>query len=385
MVNYNNGQPVDTDGDKLPDYRDLDSENDGIPDVREGGANDQDLDANDGRIYGFIDGNSDGLDDSIGNSPLPVPDTDGDGVSDYLDYDSDNDGLKDLVEGGGIDVDNNGLVDEMVDINTDGYDDQLAITPLTIPDTNGDTIPDFRDAKERVVDPPPVVANYSELETGLKGVGGVGAMSPVFPLLLIVSLFCLVMRSKSKLSGMKALSGSVFAVVLGSGTLWATPASAEAAELDMPDHQSSSQRVFEWQSRWYGGLGIGLSNLEPDSNGTVYSVEDKRSQGGRAFIGYDLFKRLSLEGYYSDLGEAKIAGVGAIPGGAIEYQDVGLSALYYLYKQNLNHEGFGLFGKMGAGRMRNQSDLPFNRLKDYHLLWGGGIEYAFKKVWPNRG
>ncbi len=179
---------------------------------------------------------------------------------------------------------------------------------------------------------------------------------------------------------MKFLSVSVLAVTLGSGVICAAPVSAEAIGLDVPKSQSSDQDIFEWRSRWYGGLGIGLSNLEPDPNGTIYSVEDKRGNGGRAYIGYDLFKRLSLEGYYSDLGEAKLA-----PNGIIEYQDVGLSALYYLYKQGLNHEGFGLFGKMGAGRMRNQADVPFNRLKDYHLLWGGGIEYAFKNGLALRG
>ncbi len=371
-----NPLPVpDTDRDTLPDYRDLDSENDGIPDVREGGAVDRDIDANDGRIYQFEDNDGDGLDDGVASLPLTVPDTDGDGVLDYLDYDTDGDGLNDLVEGGGIDVDNNGIVDDFTDTNArDGYDDRLANNRLILPDTDDDGIHDFRDAKKRIVVVPP---SPSELETGLNGVG---AMGPLLPLLLIVSLFSLVMRRTLQPKNVKVLSVSVLAVVLGSGTLWTTPASASAIGLDLPAQQNSDKNIIEWQSRWYAGLGIGLSNLEPGSNGTAYSIEDKRSQGGRVYIGYDLFKRLSLEGYYSDLGEAKIA-----PNGTIEYQDVGLSALYYLYKQGLNHEGFGLFGKMGAGRMRNQSDLPFNRLKDYHLLWGGGIEYAFENGFALRG
>jgi len=43
-------------------------------------------------------------------------DTDGDGVSDHRDLDSDNDGLGDVVEAGGIDTDNNNLIDGTVNL-----------------------------------------------------------------------------------------------------------------------------------------------------------------------------------------------------------------------------------------------------------------------------
>ena len=55
-------QGVPTPGDGTPDYRDTDSDNDGIPDSFEG--------------------------DSTGG-----PDTDGDGTPDFQDTDSDNDGI----------------------------------------------------------------------------------------------------------------------------------------------------------------------------------------------------------------------------------------------------------------------------------------------------
>ncbi len=195
-----NPLPVpDSDGDTLFDFRDLDSENDGIPDVREGGAVDRDLDANDGRIYQFLDEDRDGLDDGVTRLPLTVPDTDGDGIMDYLDYDTDGDGLNDLVEGGGIDVDNNGIVDDFTDIDVrDGYDDRIASNPLALPDTDKDGVHDFRDAKVRIVTPTPPPADSAKLETGLKGIGGAGSMGPTLPLLLVVSLLCLVARRKQK-------------------------------------------------------------------------------------------------------------------------------------------------------------------------------------------
>ena len=80
----------DTDGDGKPDYLDIDSDNDGIFDVVEGGDgnldtnNDGVIDSND---TGYADVDGDGMDD---NSELtPVLDSDGDGKADYVDIDSD--------------------------------------------------------------------------------------------------------------------------------------------------------------------------------------------------------------------------------------------------------------------------------------------------------
>ncbi len=58
----------DSDGDQVPDYQDLDSDNDGLPDSVEAGDS---------------------------NPSTPPRDADGDGIPDYLDRDSDNDGVAD--------------------------------------------------------------------------------------------------------------------------------------------------------------------------------------------------------------------------------------------------------------------------------------------------
>ncbi|WP_041391870.1 Ig-like domain-containing protein [Pleurocapsa sp. PCC 7327] len=142
-----NGDPTrDTDGDGIPDSFDLDSDNDGIADLVEAGG----VDANgDGIIDNFVDSNGNGLADSQEGSPLPVPDTDGDGVQDFQDLDSDNDGITDVVEAGGIDANGDGIIDNFVDSNSDGIADRVSSstggTPLSLPDTDGDGIRDFRD------------------------------------------------------------------------------------------------------------------------------------------------------------------------------------------------------------------------------------------------
>ncbi|WP_018275935.1 putative Ig domain-containing protein [Teredinibacter turnerae] len=109
-------QEVDTDGDGLPDYRDLDSDNDGIPDSEEqllvpltGMDSDSDGidDAVDVDNTGGVDANNDGVDDAL----VVTTDFDNDGLADYRDTDSDNDGVLDGDENG--DFNNDGIIDRL--------------------------------------------------------------------------------------------------------------------------------------------------------------------------------------------------------------------------------------------------------------------------------
>ena len=147
-------EPDDTDLDEIPDYKDLDSDNDGINDVAEANGTDSD---NDGILgAGMLTVNYNGIaiidenDTPLRASSLPK-DKDGDEVADFRDLDSDNDGINDVIEGGNPDGDNDGLVGTgapMVNeygqpIGTDGG------TPIVAnsfpPDTDGDNVPDYND------------------------------------------------------------------------------------------------------------------------------------------------------------------------------------------------------------------------------------------------
>ena len=125
---------MDKDLDGIPDYLDIDSDNDGIPDTVESFG----VDANgDGRIDNFVDVDVDGLSDNVdantsGGSSLRLSglglgalDTDGDGLPNYLDLDSDNDGIPDIVEALGSDPANDGKVSLTADIDGDGLLDVL--------------------------------------------------------------------------------------------------------------------------------------------------------------------------------------------------------------------------------------------------------------------
>ena len=123
----------DFDKDGIINMLDLDSDNDGIPDVIEAGG----VDANgDGKIDNFTDTDGDGLSQNVdGNTSganvsgvgLGALDTDGDGFPNAIDLDSDNDGIPDVVEVGGAYSTNNGLLSGFVDANADGISDNVLL------------------------------------------------------------------------------------------------------------------------------------------------------------------------------------------------------------------------------------------------------------------
>ncbi|WP_282133667.1 Ig-like domain-containing protein [Cellulophaga baltica] len=145
---------TDFDGDGVPNSLDLDSDNDGIPDLVETGNGALDANGN-----GYIDSSEsgvgtngipdtaeDGGTDGAGVSTTPI-NSDGTTGPDYLDIDSDNDGIQDLVEAqsdaslvqlSGDDSDNDG-VDDAFDVDNGG-------SFSSIPEnTDADALPDYLD------------------------------------------------------------------------------------------------------------------------------------------------------------------------------------------------------------------------------------------------
>ena len=146
-LRYKNFCP-DSDGDGIPNHLDLDSDNDGIADIVESGGTDTN---GDGLVDNFTDTDNDGLHDPYdadnGGTTVVPTDTDTDGVADYLDLDADNDGIYDVVEGGdgALDTNNDGVVDSndtgFADANSNGMADNTEST--TAPDSDTDGIADY--------------------------------------------------------------------------------------------------------------------------------------------------------------------------------------------------------------------------------------------------
>jgi gliding motility-associated-like protein len=146
--------PVDTDGDLVPDFRDRDSDNDGINDVVEGGNTDRD---NDG-VIGFGTpvingkGQATGSNDGLPLAPTSRPtDTDADGIPDFRDLDSDGDKISDVVEGGNEDPDGDNIigfgkpsVNKFGQVTADAKGKPL-VTTSNPTDSDGDKKPDYQD------------------------------------------------------------------------------------------------------------------------------------------------------------------------------------------------------------------------------------------------
>jgi OOP family OmpA-OmpF porin len=129
----------------------------------------------------------------------------------------------------------------------------------------------------------------------------------------------------------------------------------------------------------YIGVGIGASELEPDTAGTEYEVNNSNSEGGKLYVGYDFHKKFSVEAYYSILGEAEIS-----PTGSIEYEDMGIDGNFFFYGAGSGQPGLSLFGRAGIGQMKNSTELPYERSHDTHMMLGAGIQYGFKNGWALR-
>jgi len=119
------GKPSDNDGDGKPNFQDKDSDGNGILDKEEG-TEDPDKDG----IPNFADTDDDGDNigdkEEIGSNPAKPTNTDGDSLPDYRDTDSDGDGIPDVYETG-KDTDGDGYPN---------YQDQ---------DSDNDTIPDSKE------------------------------------------------------------------------------------------------------------------------------------------------------------------------------------------------------------------------------------------------
>lgn len=124
----------DKDLDGIPNQYDRDSDNDGIPDVVESYG----VDTNgDGIIDNFTETDYDGFSQNVDANNtgvsgsgvgLGAQDFDGDGIANYLDTDSDNDGIPDAVEVLAPDTNNDGRPDSFIDNNGNGLHDSYELT-----------------------------------------------------------------------------------------------------------------------------------------------------------------------------------------------------------------------------------------------------------------
>ncbi len=368
----------DFDGDGLPNSLDRDSDNDGLTDTIEAGG----VDANrDGVIDGFVDANRNGLADSVDTTltvpgrALPVPDTDGDGNRNFLDIDSDADGLNDIIESNGVDVNNNGIVDSTVDTDGDGLMDSVdgsiaGSAPITPVDSDGDGQADYidvdsdndgvNDSREGRTDSdgdgiPDYRDSPGKLETTLRGVG---AFEGWF-VLMLATLCCLRLpRLRQATLGRMAHTGG---------------------------HRGQAQTAAERQGEWYVGGDVGYSWLKPRNVNGGYRIDDTTSAGYRLVVGKQLWRDWSAEAFYADAGQAGIASQNASVGhlGELNYKVYGVGTEW---TPLFGGRGATLYPLLKAGLVTtsnsaNSSTINYDKLHGVGFYVGAAGVWQFARTW----
>lgn len=162
---------LDSDNDGIPDIREANSGelNVSVFDVDRNGQVDAQAITGEN---GLIDAVETSPDSGI---PLfAVADVDQDGQRDFRDLDSDGDGVFDVLETQGLDIDSNGIVDSVLDVNSDGLIDGTNAIDNNgeLTDVDDDGIPDFQDDDtDGSQSLAPNLNASNVVETGLSGAG----------------------------------------------------------------------------------------------------------------------------------------------------------------------------------------------------------------------
>lgn len=146
-----------------------------------------------------------------------------------------------------------------------------------------------------------------------------------------------------------------------------------------------------WSSyfdHFYGGVGVGLSYLNPDDSDALAQVNDRKDLGFQLLLGRDIGKRFGVELMFTDLGEAKIDTNGST-NGSIAYSESSLSGVYYFYRADgtpKKRKGLSAFARAGVGQLDTEArNILHEQDNDTHLLLGGGAEYGFGNGLAVRG
>lgn len=420
--------PTDTDGDGVPDYLDLDADNDTLLDVLEAGGTDvfgdgiiDDPAVNEGTLvmptdsdmdgigdWREIDSDNDGTNDIVGTEFEPLDsngdgvvddntDSDGDGIADTFDMrdghgtvsDSDSDGIPDDVEGFG-DTDGDGVPDALDDdSDNDGVpdSDEAGGDPDNPVDTDGDGMPDYvdddsdndgipdtvdRGDKDNDGIPDRIDADEGQLETAVTGSGTFGLAGLI--VLAVLAWALSAYRARARLPVLAACLLLPFV----------------ATERVHADDHVCAGSGDEFQRCWYGGIGLGATHVDPEGQAGGWSTNDDSDSGWKLYGGYQFLPRWSVELSYVDGGEAGLGNADPaleqlIPDASIDYATPSLMAVRWL---NTTNSRWNAFLKLGLSAISNDASdarIPFEKQSDIQLAAGLGAQARLADRWFVRG
>lgn len=141
-----------------------------------------------------------------------------------------------------------------------------------------------------------------------------------------------------------------------------------------------------FKKRFYIGVGVGQSNLDPDVDAVAgLAVSDDSDTAAQVALGFDFSRRLTAELQYADLGTAELNN-----GGGVAYTSTALTGLYYVWNGLRSSDfrdfdgldqrtGISLYGRLGVGYSEydTEGSVQLEATSDTQLVAGLGIEYAW--------
>ena len=148
------------------------------------------------------------------------------------------------------------------------------------------------------------------------------------------------------------------------------------SSMPMPGNLQIPANDPSFRNRVYTGLSIGSSRLEPDTNGTVFTVDNTSDSGTQLRLGVDVHNMLSLELDTSVLGTATLTQANT----DVKYSSFAASALIYGLggaQMRSRREGWSAYGRLGYGILKKSSAVVPLESSDSQLTVGLGAEFGF--------
>lgn len=282
VINLNVNIGSDFDGDGIPNFQDPDSDNDGIPDHIEGSL-----------------------------------DTDSDGMPDYIDIDSDNDGYLDRDENG--------------DYNNDGINDRLQAA--------------------------------TAVETGVNGAGSFN----VFTLFTIfVVLWSRGIKNRAPLQ--------LTLMIVASAVIYMPPSQASCGVYHSDDLLPGC---------WYAGVGLGVSYVHPDKKETSWYVTKESDSAYKLQVGYQFDPQWYAEMNYVNLGRAELSNHNPMIPHTLDvpYQSMNLSLGHLFFEHTAP---WNLYAQLGVGFLDTNTNQEVEQDHSFQTIAGAGVQWNINSTWQLR-
>ena len=137
-----------------------------------------------------------------------------------------------------------------------------------------------------------------------------------------------------------------------------------------------------FEGSWQLGINGGISRLDPDTNGSDFTLDDRQSEAFGVYFGLDITPIISAELAYTDLGEATLS-----QNETITYQAVSLGATAYVLGEreaDRRSDGLSAFVRLGLSAINNDADIQLSEENNVSVWVGAGVQYPFSDHWGVR-